>query len=274
MVKLIAVICLACAFSMQAFVQDNYEAFKKELTSKLGLLSAYTNMFDGDEYSDIEELDPDSLSMVIAGELAAYIENNGFRDIDIEDMPQIDYYISENDSTFRVYTVGYNSRGSAGWIPSPIIIKQEGSKQKLFDLSYLMCSFSHFYRLRDEVYLCVGYAPGWGTCRNNGICVIDFGKEDAELVPAFDGETYFSLCNSDIYFDHSHGILTIDIHYFAPYNDDENCQTFFDTYYEGLPSFSLECYTESDHTQEDMAVVLTSVFDGEKFVKPGSATGR
>lgn|GEM_PF-2685835 len=274
MVKLIASICLACAFSVQVFAQNNYEAFKKELDAKLELLSLFPHKIYEEEYSEVGEFDPDSLSMVIAGELAAYIQNNGFQNIDIEDMPQIDYYISENDSTFRVYTVGYDSGGSARWIPHPVIVKQDGEKLKVFDLSYIECNFYDFYKLKDEVYLCIGYIPGWGACINQAIYAIDFGGEKAEFVPVFNGKEDLSICNSDIYYDRSHGILTIDVNHLSLNNENENCQTFFDRYYDGFSSFSPECYTVSFHSQEEMAVVLTSVFDGEKFVKPESMADR
>lgn len=241
------------------FAQSSYTASKESINQKLALLSTFYQILTSYDEEDDSYFDPDSLSVVIAEDLVTLLELEGWKNFDPKDFPELEHTYN---APFHVLSFGYHCGGSAGWIPTTIIIKQKGYSYEYFSMAGTECGFYDFYQLKDEVYLCLAYAPGSGACRNSGFYAIDFGVKGGKFTPVFGDKTGFFICNSDIYFDDDEKLLTIDVGY-AFVCDGCDCKTYFAE--NGCDFFLVEC----DSEQNDRGTItLTTVFDGDKFVRP------
>lgn len=243
-----------------SYAGQKYEIFKTKLNENLELLSTYPKtIFD----EELISFDPDSLSGVIAMEIISFLSSDDSTYFRQEDFPLLENTTdSTNGTFFEVLIFGYHCGGTAGWIPKPITIKQTHGKTKIFNMIDTDCYFYDFYHLSEEKYLCIGSVPGWGSCRNEAIYVIDFKKDIPEFEPAFSNKAIFSICNSSIEYEEINRIVTIEVEYLPSDND---CKSFFQD--PDYSCFLIECNPDSDDN-EDTVAILTTKYDGNKFIKP------
>lgn len=260
MKKVILILFISAFFISNNYAYNNYEQFKTDINKRLTILSNFAQTF---YENDMESFDPDSLSNAIAEDVAEYLRSGGLKYFNAQDFPLMEHVEKNNGSPFEVLIIGYHCGGTAGWIPHSIIIKHTNHKSLIYDIK-AETYFYEFHRLKDEIYLCIGGAPGSGICRGYAVYSIDFGNEGSKFEPVFNGEHAFFLCNSDITFDEEDKMMTVYIDY-LPYKDDD---TSYETYLNenGYTYFSVEEDTEEG--EQNFEIIFRSKFDGKRFVKP------
>lgn len=200
---LVFFLCLLSYCTVSA--RDTSDQLKKEINNQLDLLTTYPYDLSGNGTS----FDPDSLNKIIADNLVRYITEIGFGNFDAKAFTNIELNLLSEKLPFFVLSFYYESGGSAGVIPTSIIIKKDGDSYKYYNMSEYEASFYQIYHLKDDFYLCFSTMPGSGACFNQGIFAFRF--DDVKTpIPLFNCSSYITICNSELLFDEGLKRLSIE----------------------------------------------------------------
>lgn len=249
---------LLILFCQLALAQTNrVDSLSIVLKEQLQLLSVYPHQAtEKDNVRTLAAFNPDSLVSVIKEEIVELFS------IDPVRCSKEYFAIHPSNSDFLIMDLGYNTSGTAAYIPSPIIIKGN----KIFTLTETECSFDQLYHLKDEIYLGIGAVPRpamW--CYNQIACVIDFSQPNGEIKPVFNGEKFFSLCNAEFSFNSENKILKVESDIMHEVTGD--CNEYFD-WIKDIAEISCITNYEEDLGIDLITVSLKFRFDGEKIIKP------
>lgn len=240
-----------------SIAQNNASALKETINSQLNLLDTFPQTLNNGQ-----TFDPDSLSAVISDNIVLYLQTVGFNHFDINDFNQLELISNAENQPLSVITFSYYSGGTAGIIPTSIIVKNDNGSYNYYDMSKYEAGFYEFYQLNNNIYLCFATVPGWGACANNGLFAFDF-EQEALPVDIFNNKPYISICNSDISFDRQTKTLKIEIDSSPNYDAGSDYQSYFDKI--GFNFFKID---PGYVTYDNFLGTLTSQFNGQKFVKP------
>lgn len=260
---LILLVTLSC---LQIYGQLGCATFPEGLSKDLELLSAYPYGAVGTEEDNLlpENLDPDSLVGVIVSKVKPCLQSMKTEVFMRNRFPEIPVINGDEKTSFYILDYSYNSGGSAGIIPKPLIVKKEKDSLNVFDLTHTECAFSEFYKLKENTYICIGYSQGGSFCWLANIYVIDFGGTTEKYVPAFGNSSHFSICNSDVSYNETDRLLRIETES-IPYPAGKDCKDYFRE--ESAGYFSVEC---EEYECEAFSAILTARYNGTEFVKPTS----
>ena len=246
---------LLIVFSFLSFTitiaQNKAKVLKTGIENQLELLQTFPQTI----YDDTLLFDPDSLSKSIANNTVEYLNEVGFDNFRKKDLLSLEINTDINNSPFSIISFGYDSGGTAGTIPTSIIVKKEKGGYKYYNMAGYEANFYEFYQLKDNIYICFATVPGWGACLNQQVSVFEFGNELKPIAALNDSDS-FSICNSSLSFDRESMLLTID-------TDVEEAD--FSSNKEVLTIFENNNWTDSKPNTER---ILISKFNGQKFMKP------
>lgn len=191
--------CAVCL--SQDTTQLNFNALKQQLKPRLIFLEKY-------DYWSNQDFDIDNYAKKTAVSLTKLFKQKFLDSNNLKDFKNLSLSAKSNDSLqVHIYSFGYNSGGSRGWITHPIIQwRDKNGIHHAYNLSQsINCRFFQIHKLttnKGNLYLLIGSEKGNSSTVQNIAYVIKIDERNVfSNYKAFINRSYINLPNSELTFD-------------------------------------------------------------------------